>query len=220
MASRAVVRLAGSRDFETAQRIEREIAELIEQFHSAQGGFSFTSLLSELVEILVKKGLRLSPDLFLMVKTLITIEGIATILDPNFNFTDHLKSFAETLIKDRLDTNRLQKRFTTVIGDYADLIQNIPGDYYKAIQFFTSGKMLLSIEESSLRPIHDSLLKASTALVFSTVLMGLIIGSSVIVHAGVPPLWNEVSVIGIVGFFFSCVIGFGLLIKIMRNKSL
>ncbi|MFO7802532.1 MAG: AarF/UbiB family protein, partial [Desulfovermiculus sp.] len=63
-AARVVVKLAGSRDFATAQSIERNIAELIERFQSAQAGeFSFTALLGELVEILVAQGLRLPPDL-------------------------------------------------------------------------------------------------------------------------------------------------------------
>ena len=86
-AARAVVRLAGSRDIETAQSIEREIAELIDRFQSAHAGdFSFTALLAELVKVLVDRGLRLPPDLFLLVKALITIEGVATTLDPEFDF--------------------------------------------------------------------------------------------------------------------------------------
>ena len=55
---------------------------------------------------------------------------------------------------------------------------------------------------------------------FAVVLGSLIVGSAIIVHSKVPPLWHEVPVIGIAGFVLSGVIGFGLLINIIRNRGL
>jgi ubiquinone biosynthesis protein len=63
-------------------------------------------------------------------------------------------------------------------------------------------------------------LKASSALVFALVLGSLIIGSAVMVHSKVPPLWHEIPVIGILGFLAAGLIGFWLLIKIIRNGGL
>ena len=72
--AKAVIRLTGSRDYQAAQKIEREIAQLIDRFQTAQAGdYSFTSLLGELIEVLVDVGLRLPSDLFLQVKTLMTV---------------------------------------------------------------------------------------------------------------------------------------------------
>ncbi|MGM0540688.1 MAG: ABC1 kinase family protein [Thermodesulfobacteriota bacterium] len=220
-AARVVVKLAGSRDFATAQSIERNIAELIERFQSAQAGeFSFTALLGELVEILVAKGLRLPPDLFLLVKSLLTIEGITSALDPKFDFTAQLTPFAEKLVKDRYDMSRLQTRASTLAGDFAELVQNFPGDYSKVIETLSSGRLSLSLEEQSLGKARESMFKASSTLAFAVVLGSLVIGSAIIVHSRVPPLWKEVPVIGIIGFIVSGMIGFGLLIKIIRNRGL
>ena len=220
-AARVVVKLAGSRDFATAQSIERNIAELIERFQSAQAGeFSFTALLGELVEILVAQGLRLPPDLFLLVKSLLTIEGVASALDPKFDFTAQLTPFAEKLVKDRYDMSRLQTRASTLAGDLAELVQNFPGDYYKVIETLSSGRFSLRLEEQSLGKARESMFKASSTLAFAVVLGSLVIGSAIIVHSRVPPLWKEVPVIGIIGFIVSGMIGFGLLIKIIRNRGL
>ncbi len=220
-AARVVVKLAGSRDFATAQSIERNIAELIERFQSAQAGeFSFTALLGELVEILVAKGLRLPQDLFLLVKSLLTIEGITSALDPKFDFTAQLTPFAEKLVKDRYDMDRLQTKVSTLAIDFAELVQNFPGDYYKVIETFSSGRLSLSLDEQSLGKARESMFKASSTLAFAVVLGSLVIGSAIIVHSRVPPLWKEVPVIGIIGFIVSGMIGFGLLIKIIRNRGL
>jgi ubiquinone biosynthesis protein len=220
-AARVVVRLAGSRDFATARSIERDIAELIERFQNARGAeFSFTALLGELVEILVDKGMRLPPDLFLLVKSLLTIEGVASALDPEFDFTAHLTPFAEKLVKERYSARRVQADLGTLAGDFAELLQNVPGDYYKVVDTISSGRIRLELEEHSLDQVRESMFKASSSLAFAVVLAALIVGSAIIVHSRVPPLWHEVPVIGIIGFIISGLIGFGLLIEIVRNKGL
>ncbi len=217
-ASRAVVRLAGSRDFETARSIEREIAELIGRFQSAGAGdFSFTTLLSDIVAILVDKELHLPPDLFLLVKSLITIEGVATALDPNLDFSEHLEPFAKELLKDQYDPQRVASRVSTMAGDYRDLLEGLPGDYYKVVDRLASGKVRINLEDKSIQPIRRTILQATSALVFAIVLAALIVGSALIVHSRVPPLWNEIPVIGIVGFLAAGLVGFWLLVKIIRN---
>lgn len=82
------------------------------------------------------------------------------------------------------------------------------------------GRFSLSLEEQSLGKARISLFKASSTLAFAVVLGSLVIGSAIIVHSKVPPLWQEVPVIGIIGFIVSGMIGFGLLIKIIRNRGL
>jgi ubiquinone biosynthesis protein len=220
-AARAVVRLAGSRDIDTAVSIEREIAGLIDRFRSAQAGdFSFTALLAELVKVLVDRGLRLPPDLFLLVKALITIEGVATALDRHFDFASHLEPFAETLVRERYDPGRVASRVAATAGDYAGILESFPADYYKVVDTISKGRIRMRIEEDSFRPIRRCLMQASTSLVFAVVLGSIIIGSALIVHSRVPPLWHEVPVIGIGGFVVAGLIGFWLLIKIIRSGGL
>ena len=45
----------------------------------------------------------------------------------------------------------------------------------------------------------------------------LIIGSSVIVHSNLPPRWNGIPIIGLLGFLFAGVMGFWLLVAIIRH---
>ncbi len=220
-AARAVVRLAGSRDFEIAQSIEREIGELIDRFQSAKAGdFSFTMLLGELTEMLVEKGLGLPPDLFLLVKALITIEGVATALDPQFDFAAHLEPFARDLVREKYDPKRAAKRVATTAGDYADLLQSFPGDYYKLVDTVAAGRVRVRLDDETIAPLGRIVAAASSALVFALVLGSIIIGSAIIVHSRVPPLWNEVPVIGIGGFVIARLIGLRLVIRIMRTGGM
>jgi ubiquinone biosynthesis protein len=220
-AAKAVIRLAGSRDYQTAQNIEREIAELIHRFQSAKAGdFSFTSLLAELMAVLVDEGLRLPTDLFLLVKALITIEGVATGLDPHFDFAAQLEPFAASLVRERYGPERVRSKVFTTAEEYAELVQNLPGDYYRIVDALSRKQVRLALDERSFRPVRRTVLQAASALVSAIVLGSLIVGSSLIVHAKVPPLWNGVSVIGIVGFIAAGLVGLGLLVKMLRTSWL
>jgi ubiquinone biosynthesis protein len=220
-AAGAVVRLAGSRDVQRAQRIERDIAELIDRFQSAEvGDFSFTALLAELIEVLVDEGLTLPADLFLLIKALITIEGVATTLDPEFDLATHVEPFAERLVRDRYSHERVKSRVISAAADYAEMLQSVPGDYYRVVDTLAKGKVRVGLEEQNLDRMSRTILQAVSSLVFALVLGALIIGSALIVHSGVPPLWHDIPVIGIVGFLVAGVIGFGLLIKIVRTGGM
>ena len=220
-AAKAVVRLAGSRDYDIARSIERETAELINQFQSAQAGdFSLTGVLAELIEVLVDKGLKLPSDLFLLVKSLITIEGVATALYPQFDFAAHLEPFAESLVKARYSPKRLRSKVFAAAEDFAEMVQSFPGDYYKLIDTLSSGRTNVSIDDGSIRPMRTSVLQGSSALVSAIVLSSLILGSSIVVHSGVPPLWSDIPVIGVGGFIAAGVVGLGLLVKVIRTRGM
>jgi len=62
--------------------------------------------------------------------------------------------------------------------------------------------------------------RTTNRLVFSVVLASLVVGSSIVIHSKIPPLWNEIPVIGIVGFSVASLLGFWLLILILRHKKM
>lgn len=54
----------------------------------------------------------------------------------------------------------------------------------------------------------------------ATVLASLVIGSSLIVLSDILPKWNEIPVIGLVGFLVAGVMGFWLLVSILKEGKL
>ncbi len=219
--ARAVIRLAGSRDFDKARSIERDVADLIAQFTAADAkDFSFTTLLSGVVTILIDKGLSLPPDLFLLVKSFITIEGVATALDPQFDFAEHVKPFASELIRDKFNPKRLVSRLAAAAGELTEVIENLPRDYQSLLDTFGSGKLRFTVDDASLRPVQKTALHATSTSAFSIVLGSLVVGSALMVHSQVPPLWHGVPIIGIFGFVAAGLVGFWLLVKIIRDGAL
>ncbi|MBW1861791.1 MAG: hypothetical protein JRJ02_05390, partial [Deltaproteobacteria bacterium] len=61
---------------------------------------------------------------------------------------------------------------------------------------------------------HD---RISNRLAFAIVLASLVIGSSLIVLSGIPPKWYGIPIIGLAGFLIAGVMGFWLLVTILRR---
>jgi ubiquinone biosynthesis protein len=64
---------------------------------------------------------------------------------------------------------------------------------------------------------HD---RGSNRLAFAIVLASLIIGSSLIVLSGVPPKWYDIPIIGLAGFMVAGIMGFWLLVSILRRGKM
>jgi len=64
---------------------------------------------------------------------------------------------------------------------------------------------------------HDQI---SNRIAFTIVLAALIIGSSLIVLSKIPPLWKGIPIIGIVGYIAAGIMGFWLLISILKHGNL
>jgi ubiquinone biosynthesis protein len=59
--------------------------------------------------------------------------------------------------------------------------------------------------------------RVSNRIAFAIVLASLIVGSSLIVLSGIPPKVGEIPLIGVVGFVLAGVLGFWLLLSIIRR---
>ena len=62
--------------------------------------------------------------------------------------------------------------------------------------------------------------RIANRLSFAIVVAALIVGSSLIVHSQIPPLWRGVPIIGVAGYLGAGVMGLMLLIAIIRHGRL
>ena len=60
----------------------------------------------------------------------------------------------------------------------------------------------------------------SNRIAFAIVLASIIVGSSLIVLSKIPPMWNDIPVIGLIGFLATGILGFWLLISILPHGKM
>jgi ubiquinone biosynthesis protein len=214
----ALLKLTYSDRAADRSELERDLVEIADQYlYLPMGELEFGRFLQELLEMLTTHGLCLKPTLFLMMKALSTVEGMGRLLDPDFEMIRHAEPFVRQVQLERFHPKRLAGDVFETGAELVSLLREIPAEFRAILKQAREGKVKIEFEHSGLEPVlftHD---RTSNRIAFAIVLASLIIGSSLIVLSGIPPQWQGIPLIGLGGFIVAGLMGFWLLVSILRR---
>jgi len=141
-------------------------------------------------------------------------------LDPDFNMIKHTEPFAKKLLKERLSLRRFAKDVYSSASELGLLLRDFPAEIREIIKQIKLGKIKIEFEHKGLEPMLNKHDQISNRISFSIVLSSLVIGSSLIILSDIPPRWYGISIIGIIGFLGAGIMGFWLLISILRHGKI
>lgn len=174
-------------------------------------------LVQHLLETASRHHLGIPPNIFLMMKTLSTIEGVARVLDPKFDMIETAVPFVERIKLQRYSPTRLAADAQRLAVDMAAVANYLPKNLLEISRLARKGRFTIRTEMTGLDPTISALHKISNRLAFSIIIAALIIGSALMAKSGVPPLIGGISVIGIIGFISAAVLGGWLLVAIIKK---
>ncbi len=200
--------------------LQRDICDIIDQnIYRPMREIQLARILEQLMKTLTVNGLRLKPNLYIMLKALITIETIARDLDPDLEIIAHLKPFVRKIRMRHLNPMRLMAKMIDPIEDMFRALGDIPLSIENILEKTRKGNLKIEFEHMGLEPLLRTLERISDHIAYSIVLASLIIGSSLIVLSKIPPHYKNVPVIGIIGFVISGLIGFRILLFPHHTKK-
>ena len=203
------------------KHLQRDVGEFIDRhFYRPLRDLQIGLLLLQLLEIVARHRLRITPELFMTIKALSSVEGLCRGLDPEFEIVEHAEPFVERVQLERLHPGRMASGLFESGQDFFRLLSLIPGDLRGLLRQWREGKVRLGFELLGLDGASTTLDRASNRLAFAVVLAALIIGSSLMVLAGIPPLWHEIPLIGLAGFVIAAIMGFWLLASILKHGKM
>ncbi len=207
-------------DQEPDQRaLEREIGEFLElHLYKPLREICIGSLMQHLFEIVSRHRLRIPPDIFFMMKAFGTIEGIAHQLDPEFDMVSHAAPFLEAVKLSRYSPNRIRKDLLRASEEMIGFLQQFPADTLEIARIIRRGRLFVRHEDQGLERSLSAYNQMAEKLAFSVIIAALIIGSALIVIAGIPPLIYGISLIGILLFSAAAILGVWLLGAILWRR--
>ncbi len=217
----SVLRLTNYDKEPDRERLERDLTDLLEeQVYGREGKLEMGRLFQKLIETVSTHGLTIKPDLYMMMKALGTIEGIARMLDPGFNILKQAEPFVRRIQEERMSPKRIAGDMVEVGTELIQLGREIPGEVRAILKQARDGKLKIEFAHSGLEPLLRTINRNTNRMVFAVVLAALIIGSSLVVLSGIPPKWHDIPLVGIIGFILAGVIGFSLLVSMVRRKKM
>ena len=198
-----------------------DIREMLDQYYDKSlKENKLGELISQLVEISIKYHIKMPAEFALLGKSLITIEGIGSELDPDFNLAEIAKPYAKDLILERKSPQRLFTKLLNDLSELYNLIILIPRQLNKTLKKMEKGTFKLEFQHRGLENLISALDKSTNRLSYSLILAAIIIGSSLIMQTDKGPHFMGFPVIGVLGFLISGVLGLGLVIMILRSGKM
>ena len=177
-------------------------------------------ILQDILNLVSRHKLTIKPGLYLMMKALATVEGVGLVLDPHLQLINLAKPFMRKIQYGRLQPDRVMDEMSHTATSYFHFFREMPEEVLAISRQLRSGKIKMELEHRGVQSLGVALDRVSNRIAFAIVLAALIIGSSLIVLSGIPPHWNGIPIIGLVGFLVAGVMGFWLLLSIIRHGKM
>ncbi len=201
--------------------LEKDVADFLGQhLYKPLKDIKIGKLLLQLLELISRHRLRISPDVFMMMKAMGTLEGVALMLDPEFDMVSHAEPFVKRVKLARFHPQRITGDMIRMASDLLDLLQQLPRDIREISRFIRKQQIPLKLEHQGLDAMLSTHDQISNRISFSIIIAALIIGSALIVISKTPPYFFGISLIGIIGFLAAAVMGIWLLVAILRKGML
>ncbi len=218
---RSLLRLCETIGKVNNQKLELQITELIDRyFQKSLEQMDMPDLINDLIKFFPENNLIIPSDLYLLGRSLLLLQADGEMLDPDYNVAKHVEPYLTKMIRERLYIRKIAKDFFVSSEELIQLTKELPFEIREIIEKVKNGTIKMDIEHKGLDPMLYSHERISNRITFAIVLASIIIGSSLIVHSKIPPLWHDIPVIGLAGFLAATVLGFWLLISIFRHGKM
>jgi len=149
-------------------------------------------LLSDFVAILSNHRIRCPASLMLLIRALVTLEGIGRQLDPDFNLASHLQPFIERLVRERYQPARIASRFIDDAKQMFFTLHEMPVYLHQTMKKISENDVRVQLDHRNLDHFILEMERSSNRLVVGLVVSSLIVASALIVAGKVSTVWISV----------------------------
>jgi ubiquinone biosynthesis protein len=161
--------------------------------------------------------IKIPPNMLLLLKALVIIEGVGLFLDPNYNIIANIDPFVRRLMRHKYGPEKLTQRVVKSLTDLAEMATSLPEDMEAIIRKVREGKLRIEFEHKGLESLFQKMDEVSNRISITLLLSALILGSSLIVLAEVPPYIGNIPALGFFGFVISGLLALRLIISIWKH---
>lgn len=197
------------------KRLERGFYDILSMVDGTSlEEINLTEIMERVKTLLSQNQVLLSEDVYLLVKGIGQIEGIGRHLNPQLNIMQEIGKNAQEIMVKRMSPKYILEKGMGKVGEFSENWLTLPSDLKRLLE---------KIQNNELKHRHElvgfeNFQKIAERLVMGLVLSSLIIGSSILVLANMPPHINGISVLGVLGFVISGILGVNMIMSKKKNK--
>jgi ubiquinone biosynthesis protein len=198
--------------------LESELSRFLEEFiHRPLSEIRVDLLASELFSISREHALKLPPELVLLLRAFVIMEGIGRRLDPSFNMLEEAKPFMVSQFFSRLGLEDLLKNMKITSRSALRILSDLPKSVERILDTAGSGRFRIDFSLRHLEDLIREIDRTGNLLSLSILVSSLVIGSALIFSASLSS-HSSFKTLGLVGFTGAGALGFFLAIVILRSR--
>jgi ubiquinone biosynthesis protein len=219
--ARNLLKLALDSEIKDVRALETDIMELIEDYgHLDVSESSMAEMVFRLQEIIYEYRLSVPGAVFLILRALAILEGIGKVVHPTFNTFEFLKPYGAKIIKEKFSAHNLQVELTDRSTDLMELLDSFPVEAKDILKKVRKGKLTIQLDHTGTERYIKKFTQATNRLSLSFIIVGLLIGSSIIMTADLGPEQMDKSGIpslSLIGFVSALVLALLLFLANIRS---
>ena len=215
----ALMRLGSAEGSIDEDGLEREVLDILDSFWAVPvKDLNVGQLLMSLLSIMREFQLGLPPDLVVMIKALVTAEGMARTIYPDLNIVMEAEDSVTRLSFKRYKPDVLWKRLRSGVSHFITLQRDIPKRISQIIDKVDKGNLNIRLEHENLGGLRNTLENVTNRLTIGIITAALIVGSSIIITTGIRPHLFGFPALGVIGYMISGLLGLWLVFKIILQR--
>ncbi|MEO1958473.1 MAG: AarF/ABC1/UbiB kinase family protein [Nautiliaceae bacterium] len=197
---------------------KKEMADIISTyFYSSLKDVELRSLIDDMLRVMSEYKIFFKEDNYLLAKALVTMEGIGKMLYPEFRAAEEIKPFIVKLYKRDFSPFSIIKHSHEINKSLLDFIISAPESFNEIISKIRDGSLKIEFEHIGLENFEEAVKKSFNRLSISIIIASILIGSSMLLSAKIPPTISGLSILGVGGFLFAFVLGVFWIFSILKD---
>ena len=207
---------------EREEEFRAELRELYYRYYGASlAEIDPLQVIREAFALIYSMNLQLPTRFLILDKAIATLGGVGVDLYPDFNVFEVARPYARGLLLDRFKPQRMASDLRREGLRLAEVVYELPYQIHDTLEQVRDGQIEVGFVHKGLDEFMQRMMVAFNRLVVALVVVGGLIGSSLIgIFATGGPQFLGVNVLSVIGFALSGVLGVWLLWGVVRSGRL
>ena len=203
-------------------KLTADIEQLIDTYHDFRlKDIPFGMIVTQTFDLFRNNHVHPPTQFTLMLKSMMTIESLATSLDPEFRLIEALKPYAQRSSLRDFEPRQILRNFRKAMQGAGDLASRLPEDINAVLTKFRQGKLQLRVHHEHLENLTKTLDKSSNRISFALIIAALLVASSLLIpQQGMVFGLISLQTMGILGYIIAAIIGIWLIVSIIRSRHI
>ncbi len=199
----------------------KDVMEILDYYYILSlKDIKLVDMLKELIQTIKEHNLKVRIDLSMMFKSLITLDGTTRALYSDINIIEEFSPYVRRLLLRKYRPDVIFKHLRHSIYNIWQFQKKVPFQISNLLSKLEEDDLTIVLEHKKLENLIKSIERSANKLTLGVVIGAMVIASSMIITTGIKPLLFGYSALGLGGYVLSALLGFWLIISIIKSKKM